>query len=152
MIQSSQPISLKFTCSCFLWQSLFLLLPNARRNAFSLLLLPGRPNPRVRRSMGRPPRYCSASSSKHSCLESAFFLVCNPCVTMETRRGSDRCFLRMRSSAPKRLSRSRELMLKKYLCRLSCGPRSSREDREVKTLKIKCLCRLLAPSNNRHLA
>uniref|UniRef100_A0A3B4XEV6 Uncharacterized protein n=1 Tax=Seriola lalandi dorsalis TaxID=1841481 RepID=A0A3B4XEV6_SERLL len=204
MIQSSQPISLKFTWRCFrlqrglafttwcwgwdcgccrgflapLKRSRFLLLPNARKKAFSLLVLPGRANPRVRRSMGRPPRCSRASSSKHSCWECwcCWFLkplktfhtsntshlppnpltrssmvfvwsrapFCLPEVQVyslrhgdgpppppppppppspplppseavdpiEALRGSDRRFLRMRSSAPRSPSRSRELMLK----------------------------------------
>uniref|UniRef100_A0A8C9X8W9 Uncharacterized protein n=1 Tax=Sander lucioperca TaxID=283035 RepID=A0A8C9X8W9_SANLU len=173
MIQSSQPISLKFTWSRLrflgpLKRSRFLLLPNTRKKAFSLLVLPGRANPRVRRSMGRPPRCSKASSSKHSCWEcwvlkplktfqmsntshllpkppppstsSMVFIWsraagCLPDAQVysfrdgddiipppapsaavdppiEILRRSDGRFLRMRSSAPRSPSRSRELTLK----------------------------------------
>uniref|UniRef100_A0A3Q4GRU3 Uncharacterized protein n=1 Tax=Neolamprologus brichardi TaxID=32507 RepID=A0A3Q4GRU3_NEOBR len=171
MIQSSQPISLKLTwsrlrdcCAGFLapltvllsW-SRFLLFPNAKKKAFSLLVLPCRANPRARRSMGRPPPCSSASSSKHSSWECWPFWVLKPLKTFQTsntshmllnrsstvftwtraafclpeaqvyslRSGSGRRFLRMCSSAPRSPSLSRELMLKRYLCRRSWGPRSS---------------------------
>uniref|UniRef100_A0A3Q0S9T9 Uncharacterized protein n=1 Tax=Amphilophus citrinellus TaxID=61819 RepID=A0A3Q0S9T9_AMPCI len=167
MIQSSQPISLKFTWSRLRWQrglaftawccgsdccvllsSRFLLFPNAKKKAFSLLVLPCLANPKVRRSMGRPPLCSRPSSSKHSSCESWPFWFLMPLKTFHTsntshvllkltgfclpevqvyslRTVSEKCFLRMRSSAPRSPSRSRELMLKRYLCRRSWGPRSS---------------------------
>uniref|UniRef100_A0A3Q2VJ34 Uncharacterized protein n=1 Tax=Haplochromis burtoni TaxID=8153 RepID=A0A3Q2VJ34_HAPBU len=191
MIQSSQPISLKLTWSRLRWQrslaftvwcwdmdsgarlirrwvnrysSRFLLFPNAKKKAFSLLVLPCRANPRVRRSMGRPPPCSSTSSSKHSSWECWPFWVLKPLNTFQTSntshvllnrsstafiwtrtafclpevqvcslRSGDGTpppspplrFLRMCSSAPRSPSRSRELMLKRYLCRRSWGPRSS---------------------------
>uniref|UniRef100_A0A8C7I1M6 Uncharacterized protein n=1 Tax=Oncorhynchus kisutch TaxID=8019 RepID=A0A8C7I1M6_ONCKI len=81
MIQSSQPISLKLTCSCFLWQrglgflasflprlvgnkSFFLVRPNMRKKAFSLVCLPRRLKPSALRSTGRPRS--KPSSSKQS--------------------------------------------------------------------------------------
>uniref|UniRef100_A0A8C3AL06 Uncharacterized protein n=1 Tax=Cyclopterus lumpus TaxID=8103 RepID=A0A8C3AL06_CYCLU len=186
MIQSSQPISLKFTWSRlrgFLaalaagarrirrwvnrYSSRFLLLPNARKKAFSLLVLPCRAKPRERRSTGRPPLCSRASRSKHSCWGCCFCWFLNPLKIFHTSntshfppnppsrsskvfvwtgtascfpeaqvdsfrhgdeipppppseaadpvealRGSDRRFLRMRSSAPRSPSRSRELTLK----------------------------------------
>uniref|UniRef100_A0A3P9LMG6 Uncharacterized protein n=1 Tax=Oryzias latipes TaxID=8090 RepID=A0A3P9LMG6_ORYLA len=175
MIQSSQPISLKLTCRCFLWQrclgfpcwflvkdgmgssrtlfvplaagarlirrwvnrSRLLLLPKAKRKAFSLFVLPRRENPKVRRSMGRPLRCSSASNSKQSCWEKILLMsntshlllsVLNqssvlftwrdwlfpppsPAVEpLEAMRGSDIGFLRIRSSAPRSPSSSKELM------------------------------------------
>uniref|UniRef100_A0A3P9IEJ5 Uncharacterized protein n=1 Tax=Oryzias latipes TaxID=8090 RepID=A0A3P9IEJ5_ORYLA len=157
MIQSSQPISLKLTCRCFLWQrclgfpcwflvkdgmgssrtlfvplaagarlirrwvnrSRLLLLPKAKRKAFSLFVLPRRENPKVRRSMGRPLRCSSASNSKQSCWEkillmsnTSHLLLCvlNQSSPLEAMRGSDLGFLRIRSSAPSSPSSSKELM------------------------------------------
>uniref|UniRef100_A0A3Q4BM00 Uncharacterized protein n=1 Tax=Mola mola TaxID=94237 RepID=A0A3Q4BM00_MOLML len=181
MIQSSQPISLKLTWSLRRWRgggarrirrwvnrysSCFLLLPNAKKNAFSLLVLPGRAKPSARRSTDRPPRCSRASSSKQSCwfrrfLEplktlhvsntshlllkpsrSSRLLVCSragcclPEAQVYRRRqgdtpppgpsealwGSGSRFLRMRSSAPRSPSRSRDW-----------GPRSSARTRKRTT-------------------
>uniref|UniRef100_A0A3P8U585 Uncharacterized protein n=1 Tax=Amphiprion percula TaxID=161767 RepID=A0A3P8U585_AMPPE len=174
MIQSSQPISLKLTWSRRRWQrglvfttwcgflaplkrSRFLLRPNARKKAFSLLVRPRREKPSERRSTGRPPRSSTASSSRHSCCSgccldalksfqtsntsqrppkpcsSSSVLVCSGvafCLPEQVssfrqvelpsaRRGSDRRFLRIRSSAPSSPSRSRELTLKRYFWRRS---------------------------------
>uniref|UniRef100_A0A3P9QCX2 Uncharacterized protein n=1 Tax=Poecilia reticulata TaxID=8081 RepID=A0A3P9QCX2_POERE len=151
MIQSTQPMSLKLTWSRRRWQrgldlatwgflaplgggtvllsSRFLLFPNARRNAFSLLVLPGRAKPRVRRSSGRPPRCSRASSSKHSCwflnprsstvLDWSRAAFCRPEAQLysfnqgtepPSAAATETGFLRMRSSAPRSPSRSRELI------------------------------------------
>uniref|UniRef100_A0A3B3X718 Uncharacterized protein n=1 Tax=Poecilia mexicana TaxID=48701 RepID=A0A3B3X718_9TELE len=155
MIQSSQPMSLKLTWSRRRWQrgldlaawccgrtregarrgfltvllsSRFLLFPNARRNAFSLLVLPSRAKPRVRRSSGRPPRCSRASSSKHSCcpprrsstvLDWSRAAFCRPEAQLysfnqgtepPSAAATETGFLRMRSSAPRSPSRSRELI------------------------------------------
>uniref|UniRef100_A0A4W5JY11 Uncharacterized protein n=1 Tax=Hucho hucho TaxID=62062 RepID=A0A4W5JY11_9TELE len=89
MIQSSQPISLKLTCSCFLWQrglgflasflprvvgnkSFFLVRPNMRKKAFSLVCLPRRLKPSALRSTVRPRS--KPSSSKQSWTEFLKFL------------------------------------------------------------------------------
>uniref|UniRef100_A0A3Q2DAN4 Uncharacterized protein n=1 Tax=Cyprinodon variegatus TaxID=28743 RepID=A0A3Q2DAN4_CYPVA len=127
MIQSSQPISLKLTWSRRRWQrGLFLgggtvLLSWPERalislKAFSLLVLPVRANPRVLRSRERPPLCSRASSSKQSCWENwSCWRSSRVLVWRRTaKRGSDTSFLRMRSSAPRSPSRSKET-----------GPRSS---------------------------
>uniref|UniRef100_A0A3Q3G6E9 Uncharacterized protein n=1 Tax=Labrus bergylta TaxID=56723 RepID=A0A3Q3G6E9_9LABR len=167
MIQSSQPISLKFTWSrrrlhraplaagarrilLLSWPDLALI---SLKKAFSLLLLPGRANPRARRSTGRPPLsswFCwilkplktfHMSNTSHLLpnppppCRSSTVLVCSRAAgclpeaqvytaadPKKALRGSDRRFLRMRNSAPRSPSRSRDW-----------GPRSSaREDTDTK--------------------
>uniref|UniRef100_A0A3B5MPW6 Uncharacterized protein n=1 Tax=Xiphophorus couchianus TaxID=32473 RepID=A0A3B5MPW6_9TELE len=156
MIQSSQPMSLKLTWSrrrgflaplgggTVLLSSRFLLFPNTRRNAFSLLVLPGRAKPRVCRSSGRPPRCSRASSSKHSCWSSTVLdwsraAFCRPEAQLysfnqgtepPSAAATETSFLRMRSSAPRSPSRSRDM-----------GPRSSARDKTV----LKSLFLLTTP-------
>uniref|UniRef100_A0A3B5BCI1 Uncharacterized protein n=1 Tax=Stegastes partitus TaxID=144197 RepID=A0A3B5BCI1_9TELE len=94
MIQSSQPISLKLTWSrrrflapldtVLLSWSRFLLRPNARKKAFSLLVLPRREKPSERRSAWRPPRSSTASSSRHSCCSGGCLEALNSFQTSNT--------------------------------------------------------------------
>uniref|UniRef100_A0A8C9JSS8 Growth differentiation factor 5 opposite strand n=1 Tax=Panthera tigris altaica TaxID=74533 RepID=A0A8C9JSS8_PANTA len=155
MIQSSQPMSLKLTCSAFRLQralgfllgrlpwpvasgarlfrrwlnrysytvlsswperalislknrSRFLVRPNTRNRAFSWTCLAARSKPRPRRSMARPRS--QASSSRHSWA-----------VFLKFRKS-------FQISAPSSPSFSRALMSNTYLCFLTTGPRSSREN------------------------
>uniref|UniRef100_A0A8D0H9I3 Uncharacterized protein n=1 Tax=Sphenodon punctatus TaxID=8508 RepID=A0A8D0H9I3_SPHPU len=164
IIQSSQPISLKFTWRAFLlhlafrfllglfpflssWpdlalislknKSLFFVLPNTKKRAFSLTCLPVLLNPTILKSTGLP--LSKASSSKHKLAEFLKFLKSfqmsktshlgvSRILTVRESKRTDACFqvsegffLKMRSSAPNKPSFSKALMSKIYFCFLMAG-------------------------------
>uniref|UniRef100_A0A452HI47 Uncharacterized protein n=1 Tax=Gopherus agassizii TaxID=38772 RepID=A0A452HI47_9SAUR len=184
IIQSSQPISLKFTWSAFLlhlafrfllglfpflssWpdlalislknRSLFFVLPNTKKRAFSLTCLPVLFNPILLRSIALP--LSKASSSKHKLAEFLKFLksfqmsntshfgVSAMLTVRESRRVAaclfvgqlnnftwEGFFLNIRSSAPNKPSFSNALMSKTYFCFLMAGARSSKTKQKPHTL------------------
>uniref|UniRef100_A0A8C5SWR6 Uncharacterized protein n=1 Tax=Laticauda laticaudata TaxID=8630 RepID=A0A8C5SWR6_LATLA len=163
IIQSSQPISLKFTWSNFLLhfafkflfgrfpylafislknKSLFFVLPNTKKRAFSLTCLPVLLNPTILKSTGFP--FSKASSSKHTLLKFLKFLntfqmsntshfAVSMMLTVRDSTRMDACllgvqldsfqisafFLKIRNSAPSKPSFSSALMSKMYFCFLT---------------------------------
>uniref|UniRef100_A0A3B3D0X8 Uncharacterized protein n=1 Tax=Oryzias melastigma TaxID=30732 RepID=A0A3B3D0X8_ORYME len=191
MIQSSQPISLKFTCRCFLWQrcrafpgwflesdcmgssrtffvplaagallirrwvnrysSRLLLLPKAKRKAFSLFVLPRRANPRERRSMGRPLRCSRASNSKQSCWEGGLCCFFKLMKVLEMSKTSHLLLsVLSRSSMLFTCSRTHFCLAEAQVYSFSSGPWSSetqkkhqREEMQTEALRSVCLIFLL---------
>uniref|UniRef100_A0A2K6SXJ9 Growth differentiation factor 5 opposite strand n=1 Tax=Saimiri boliviensis boliviensis TaxID=39432 RepID=A0A2K6SXJ9_SAIBB len=128
-------------------RSRFLVRPNTRNRAFSWTCRAARSKPRPRRSTARPRS--QASSSRHSWAEflkfRKSFQMSNTSQPDPSRPGTERTstrpppgaaglavsegfFRKIRSSAPSSPSFSRALMSNTYLCFLTTGPRSSREN------------------------
>uniref|UniRef100_A0A8D0FGW5 Uncharacterized protein n=1 Tax=Strix occidentalis caurina TaxID=311401 RepID=A0A8D0FGW5_STROC len=184
IIQSSQPISLKFTWRAFLlhlafrflvglfpcrvargallfllssWpdlalislknKSLFFVLPNTKKRAFSLTCLPVLLNPTLLRSTALP--LSKVSSSKHKLTKFLKFLKSfqmsntshfgvSVILTGRESRSvaayfhvSEGFFLNIRSSAPSKPSFSNALMSKIYFCFLIVGARSSKKSTHI---------------------
>uniref|UniRef100_A0A8C6Z0T2 Growth differentiation factor 5 opposite strand n=1 Tax=Nothoprocta perdicaria TaxID=30464 RepID=A0A8C6Z0T2_NOTPE len=172
IIQSSHPISLKFTWRAFLLhlafrfllglfpcrvargallfplislknKSLFFVLPNTKKRAFSLTCLPVLLNPTLLRSIALP--LSKVSNSKHKFTKFLKFLKSfqmsntshfGVSVTLTVRasrsvaayfHASEGFFLNIRSSAPSNPSFSNALMSKIYFCFLMVGSRSSKK-------------------------
>uniref|UniRef100_A0A670IIP6 Uncharacterized protein n=1 Tax=Podarcis muralis TaxID=64176 RepID=A0A670IIP6_PODMU len=142
-------------------KSLFFVLPNTKKRAFSLTCLPVLLNPTVLKSTGLP--LSKASSSKHKLAEFLKFLksfqmsktshfAVSKMLTVRESKRMDACllmeqlnsfqlsegfFLKIRSSAPSKPSFSNALISKMYFCFLTAGARSSKERKRERCMYIE---------------